>query len=492
MIARVVRSAVAGLTAAAVACSEPDRQAASTPTDSTALADSVAAEERSTLAARMREPRLGDLDSMRARRVIRVLVPQSRTYFFYDGLRERGTAAEFFREFETWLNQRLHSERTPTAVVFLPVARDRLLGDLVAGRGDIAAGALAITDRRRQAVDFSRPIAEGIHEIVVTGPGAPPLARLEDLAGREVYVRASSGYAEAVAALNERFAARGLAPVRIRAANEDLEDEDILELVDEGVVPITIVSDYIIDFWGTVLDSLTPRPDLVVTSDRSLGYAIRKDSPALRSALDAFVASHREGTSFGNTVLRRYLQDNRWVRSTDATAERRRVASTIEFFRRYAAQYDLDYLLLLAQGYQESQLRQDLRSQVGAVGVMQVLPSTAEAPPISIRDVATSADANIQAGAKYMRHLAGTYFADSALTPFNRQVFALAGYNAGPNRVRSLRRMAQREGLDPNVWFQNVELIAGREIGRETTTYVRNILKYYITYQLTLDSTATR
>jgi membrane-bound lytic murein transglycosylase MltF len=473
------------------ACGEPARRPAHPPPDSAAAA-TLPDTTRSTLAAAMRRARFGDLDGMRARRAIRVLVPSSRTYFFYDGLRERGTAAEFFREFESWLNKRLRTERTPTAVVFLPVSRERLLTDLVAGRGDIAAGALAVTERRRQAVDFTRPVADSVAEIVVTGPGAPPLARLEDLAGREVYVRMSSGYAEALAALNRTLAAQGRPPIRIRAANEDLEDEDILELVNGGVVPITIVSDYVARFWGTILDSLTLRPDLAVTRDRSLAYAVRKSSPQLLAQLDAFVAGHRIGTSFGNTVARRYLRDNRWVRRTDATLERRRIASTIGYFRRSAGEYDLDVLLLMAQGYQESQLRQDLTSPAGAVGVMQLLPSTAEAPPISIRGVATNAEANIRAGAKYMRHLADTYFADTTLTRFNRQVFALAAYNAGPGRVASLRRMARAEGLDGDVWFQNVELVAGREIGTETTTYVRNILKYYVTYQLTVDTTAAR
>jgi membrane-bound lytic murein transglycosylase MltF len=481
---------LASLLLLAGACGEA-RQPPQHPADSAAAAmppDS----SRATMAAMMRRPHFGDFDSMRARRAIRVLVPTSRTYFFTDGLRERGTTAEFFRRFEEWLNQRQRTITTPTAIIFLPVSRDRMLTDLVEGRGDIAAGALAVTERRRQAVDFSQPVAQGIAEIVVTGRGAPPLSRIEDLSGREVFVRASSGYAEALATLNQSLVAQGRPPVAMRAAHEDLEDEDILELVDAGVVPITIVSDYVARFWDTVLDSITPRPDLAVTTGRELAYAVRKGSPLLRAQLDAFIPSHRIGTSFGNTVMRRYLQNSRWVRGTDATAERRRVQATIGYFQRYARQYDLDLLLLMAQGYQESRLRMDLTSHAGAVGVMQVLPSTAEAPPISVRGVRTNMDANIRAGAKYMRWLADEFFADTTMTPFNRQVFALAAYNAGPGRVSRLRRMAEREGLNPDVWFQNVELVAGREIGVETTTYVRNILKYYVTYQLTLDTAATR
>lgn len=480
----------------AIACREQAGQGTRPPADSVAAAaDSIARPAldtaRELLLAGVRQPRFGDLDSMRARRAIRVLVPSSRTYFFYDGLRERGTAAEFFREFETWLNKRQRTERTPTAVIFLPVSRDHLLADLAAGRGDIAAGAITVSERRAQAVDFTRSLADSVSEIVVTGPGAPALSSIDDLSGQEVYVRASSIYAEALIDLNRQLAARGKAPVRIKPANEDLEDEDILDLVDAGVVPITIVNDYVARFWDTVLDSITPHPDLAIVRDRRIAYAIRQGSPQLMAQLNAFIPSHRIGTSFGNTVARRYLRDNRWVRNTNATAERRRVTATVGYFRRYARQYDLDVLLLMAQGYQESQLRQDLRSHAGAVGVMQVLPSTAEAPPISIRNVSTDPDANIRAGAKYMRWLADNFFDDTTMTRFNQQVFALAAYNAGPGRVSSLRRMARREGLNPDVWFQNVELVAGREIGTETTTYVRNILKYYVTYQLTVDSAGT-
>ena len=474
---------------AAAACSKPPTPLPQQPEDTLPLASS---EDQLGLLAAMRQPWTGDLESMRARRVIRVLVPPNRTTFFHDGLRERGTTVEVMRSFEAWLNRRYRTEETPTAIVFIPASREHFLTHLVQGRGDIAAGGVAVTERRKRAVAFTDPIRTGGFQIVVTGPGAPPLARIEDLSGQEVYIRASSHYAEAVTEINRRFAAEGRPAIRIRPANEDLEDEDILELVNAGVVRITIVNRFLARFWDAVLDSLTPREDLEIARDQDIAYAVRPTSPQLLTLLNEFLARRRVGTPFGNTIWRRYVENNRWVRSEQATIERRRVEATIDFFRRYASEYDLDYLLLMAQGYQESQLSQAARSPVGAVGVMQLLPSTASAPPISIRNVSTNMEANIRAGAKYMRHLADDYFADSSLTPFNRQVFALAGYNAGPNRISRLRRVARREGLDGDVWFQNVELIAGREIGTETTTYVRNILKYYVTYQLTLDSTPAR
>jgi membrane-bound lytic murein transglycosylase MltF len=479
---RTLRTVLACLVLAA-ACREPAPDVARGSADS---ATALPGTDLSALAA-LRRPAFGDLDSLRARRTIRVLLPMSHTYFFYDGLRERGFSVEELREFETWLNRRLRTERTPIGVVFIPASRERFLTDLAQGRGDIAAGGVAVTEHRRHAVAFTDPIRANGLQVVVTGPGAPPLARLEDLAGREVYVRASSSYAEALARLSQRFTAEGRAPIRIRPANANLEDEEILELVSAGVVPITVVNRFLARFWRTALDSLTVREDLVVADHQAIAYAIRRDSPQLRALLNEFLRTHRLGTAFGNTVWRRYLETNRWVHDPRATEERRRVEATIGLFRRHARTYDLDYLLLLAQGYQESQLRQDLRSRAGAVGVMQLLPSTAAAPPISVPGIARSADANIRAGAKYLRHLQDTYFADTTLSDLDRHLFALAAYNAGPGRVASLRRMARTAGLDDHVWFQHVELIAAREIGRETTTYVRNILKYYVTYQLAFE-----
>ena len=473
----------------AISCGKAEQQVTQQPE-----ADTLSTQEAHdlSLASALRRPRLGDLDSMRARRTIRVLVPMNRTFFFYDGARERGFTVEYFRDFEQWLNRRFHTERTPTAVVFLPASREHFLSDLVQGRGDVAAGGVGVTERRARAVAFTEPLRTGGFHIVVTGPGAPPLRRLEDLAGREVYIRTSSVYAETIIEFNRRLAAEGLPPVRIRPANEDLEDEDILELVNAGVQPITIVARYLARFWSSALDSLRPREDLVLADQRELAYAVRKTSPQLRALLNEFLATRRVGTAYGNVMFNRYLVRNPWVLNPRATAERRRVTATIGFFRRHAQTYDLDYLLLMAQGYQESQLRQELHSPRGAVGVMQLLPRTADAPPISIHDVSTNAGNNIRAGAKYLRYLETTYFADSAFTPFNRQVFALAAYNAGPGRIAGLRRMAREEGLDPYVWFGNVEVLAGQEIGTETTTYVRNILKYYVTYQLTLDSTRSQ
>lgn len=138
---------------------------------------------------------------------------------------------------------------------------------------------------------------------------------------------------------------------------------------------------------------------------------------------------------------------------------------------------------MAAQGYQESGLDQSVRSPVGAIGVMQVMPATARDKAVNIPDI-DKLESNIHAGIKYNRWVMNNFYGDPAITRLNKGLFAFASYNAGPGRVAGLRKQAAAEGLDPNKWFGNVELVAAKRIGRETVTYVSNIYKYYLAYQM--------
>jgi membrane-bound lytic murein transglycosylase MltF len=424
-----------------------------------------------------------DLDSLVARRIIRVLVVPSRILYFVDGARQRGASYEAGHEFEQQLNRKLRTGALPVELVFIPVARDQLISRLAEGRGELAIGDITVTPDRRRLVDFSEPIFTGVREVVVTGPGAPPLHSVEDLAGQEVFVRASSSFAESIRRLNAEWKGRGLRPITIRPADENLEDGDILELVNAGLVPITVVDSFNAAVYAPDLSDVTVRNDLAVATGGTLAWAMRKGTPELRAAVNEFVREHRVGTTFGNVLVRRYFRENRWLHNPAKPDDQRRFDAVAPAFRKYSAEFGLDPLLLLAQGYQESGLDQRRKSHAGAVGVMQIKPSTAAGPPIGITHV-ERLDSNVRAGAKYLRFVIDRYFQDSAMTPLDRQVFAIAAYNAGPARIAGLRRRAAAEGLDPNRWLRNVDLIAAREIGRETVDYVGNIYKYYLAYSL--------
>ena len=179
------------------------------------------------------------------------------------------------------------------------------------------------------------------------------------------------------------------------------------------------------------------------------------------------------------------------MKNARSDEDMKRFRSMIDLFRKYSDRYKFDYLLMAAQGYQESQLDQSKRSHVGAIGVMQVMPATARDKAVHIPDI-EKLESNIHAGIKYNRWVVDNFYNDPAINPANRQLFAFASYNAGPGKVSRLRKEAAAQGLDPNRWFNNVELIAAKRIGRETVQYVSNISKDYLAYQMVIQQSKAR
>lgn len=430
----------------------------------------------------------GDFDGMLARRMVRVLVPYNRTLYFVDlGGRQRGMSYDFMHEYEAQLNRNRGRGVLRVEVVFIPVARDQLLPMLVAGHGDIAAADLTITPERQKLVDFLTPVATGVSEVVVTGPGAPSLRTLDDLAGQQVFVQRNSSYYESLTALNAQFVRRQLAPMKLRESPGHFETEDLLEMANAGLVKIVVSDKHLADFWRQVFPDLKVHPELVLRSGGDIAFAIRKGSPKLQAELNAYIRNHRAGTLFGNLVLRKYLRSTQWARNAVSDAERAKFDSMVTLFRKYGDRYGVDWLLMAAQGYQESRLNQQQRSQVGAIGVMQLMPATGK--EMNVGDV-TQLEPNIHAGIKYMRTVVDTYFKDGSVDSLNRLLFGFASYNAGPNRIRRLREVARTRGLDPDVWFNHVERIAAEQIGKETVQYVANIYKYYVAYTLVQEEVA--
>ncbi|MHA7815970.1 MAG: MltF family protein [Pseudohaliea sp.] len=436
-------------------------------------------------------PWTGDLDGMAERRLIRVLTVYGPGRFYLDEGRGAGLVAELVKRFEDHVNEELERGHLRVNTMIIPVARNQLVPALLAGRGDIIAAGLTITPERAGEVAFSIPNSKPLDEILVTGPGAPPIERVEDLSGQTVYLRLTSSYAESVRQLNERLSEEGMAPVTIEPMPESLEDDDLIEMVNAGLLPWAIVDEYKLQLWDGVFTDLTPRPDITFREAGRLAWAMRKDSPQLRESVNAFLRENREGTLIGNVLRNRYIRDFDWAANALDRADYARFEALEDLFRRYGERYGIEYLMAAAQGYQESRLDQSVRSHAGAVGIMQLLPSTAADPNVGIPDISTEEN-NIHAGIKYMDFIRSRYFDDPAISDLDQLLLSLAAYNAGPARVGSLRRAAEAVGYDPNVWFDNVEVLAAREIGRETVQYVTNIYRYYLTYRMVASNALLR
>jgi membrane-bound lytic murein transglycosylase MltF len=264
----------------------------------------------------------------------------------------------------------------------------------------------------------------------------------------------------------------------------NLEDEDLLQMTSAGLIKITVADDFLADFWKQILPPLVVHRTVTVAEGEQIAYAMRPGSPELKTELDAFVKNNRRGTAMGNVLFTKYLKNTKFVKSATSPAELQKFQTLLDLFHTYGDRYGVDWLLMAAQGYQESGLDQNAHSKVGAVGVMQVMPATGK--DMKVGDI-SEIEPNINAGVKYMRMVIDTNFKDEPMDDLNKGLFAFASYNAGPARVKSLRTEVAKAGLNPNVWFNNVERIASKRVGRETVQYVGNIYKYYIAYKLALD-----
>lgn len=454
-----------------------------------ARAQDPASPQHETLQQAVLEPFQGDWDEMRQRRMLRVLIVYSRMLYYVDRGKQRGINYEFFKAFEDEINAGLKNPRLRFHVVFIPVPRDALIPALLEGRGDLAAANLTVTPQRAQQVDFAAPILDDVSEVVVTGPAGPPIPTIEALAGRTVHIRRSSSYWEHLEALNQRLLQEGRPPVKLVPVSEDLENEDLLEMVNAGLIQATVCDGHQVVFWKQLYGNLSFDLAVAVSSGRSIAWMMRKNSPQLKAVVDSFVRTHRKGTSFGNQRFQAYQKKPSSVLAATSGAAIRKFRQTLELFRKYGSRYELDHLLVMAQGYQESRLDHNVRSRVGAIGIMQLMPATGA--QMRVGDI-RQLEPNIHAGVKYLRYVENTYFDEPRLDPVVKALFAFASYNAGPSRVLSLRKEAARRGLDPDRWFRNVEYVVAEKVGQETVTYVSNIFKYYIAYQLVADAERER
>lgn len=443
----------------------------------------------------MLKPWEGDLPDMLDRRVIRVLTTYSKTFFFIDKGTQRGATHDLFIAFEKSLNQQLEKDKKlkqrhlKVRIVFVPVERDQLLTALNEGKGDIVAANLTVTPSREQRVTFTQPLYTNVKELLLSGPTSPQVDNLEQLSGKTVFVRTSSSYYESLQALNAHFAKESRPPVTLEVAPEALEDEDLIEMLNAGLIPLIVVDHHKAQFWKQVFPKIQIHENIVLRDNGEIAWAVRKNNPQLLALLNNFVKKNAKGSTLGNTLFLRYLKNAAYVKNAAAEKERQKFLAMVDLFKKYGERYQIDWLLMAAQGYQESRLNQTVRSPVGAIGVMQVMPSTGK--ELKVGDI-RSVEPNIHAGVKYMRWMIDRYYADKPMTPLDKVLFTFASYNAGPARIARLRVETEKRGFNPNVWFGNVEHLAAEKIGAETVTYVSNIYKYYIAYRLIMDDLARK
>lgn len=439
------------------------------------------------------EPWTGDLDGMKDRQVIRILVPYSKTLFFYDKEKEMGVLHEMGLSLEKWANTHADgaADEGNIRIVFVPVAEDRLLPDLKAGLGDIAAGGLTTEPEGMIGLELSGALAPNSGAVIVTRKRGDPVPELERLSGRQVAIHATSAAYLPLRQLSDKMVAEGKRPINLITVPEELQDEDLLQMVNGGLLSVAVVDGYVAAFWSQVLSGIVVRDDLLDYGGNELAWAVREDSPQLKRLMEGFLARNKPST-FAAASLKKYLGDTALPNNATADGEMVKFNQAIDMFKKYGDAYDLDHLMMMALGYQESRLNQKARNPYGPVGMMQITQATAATSVVGIRGIEKDAGRNVEAAAKYLRYIADSYLADPNMDQTNRTLMAFVGYNAGPKNLERVRDAAVKSGLNPNVWFNNVELAAAQTLGRKSVEYVSNIYKYYTAYRVAVGDPALR
>jgi membrane-bound lytic murein transglycosylase MltF len=424
-------------------------------------------------------PWTGDFDGMFTRGRIRMLVPYSRSLFYVEEGKSHGLTADLARDFETYLNNK-HAKALAgrkITVTVIPTTRDRLLSDLVDGKGDISGGNLTATGSRMRIVDFVAPTETApAQELLVSGPNAAAVATVDDLSGKRVNVRQASSYLESLEALNERFSGASKPSMRLVTMPDALEDEDVLEMLNAGLFDYTVVDSWKANLWAETLPRIKVHENIALRTGGTIGWAIRKQSPKLQAELDGFYKTASQQGLIAARLTRHRERLREIKNSSDTTASH--FDQKLALLKQYGKQYPFDPLMLVAEGFRES--HRDAGAGLAAAGT--------PTPPTSAAEV----DANVQAATKYIDQIMATSFADAKFSELDRSLFTFASYKVSPEKIAGLRQEAAKRGLDPNQWFNNVEQVSAEKLGLETTAYIRNVLKYGVASKIAMEAPATQ
>ncbi len=437
------------------------------------------------------KPYRGDLSTILETRVLRVLTSRNSFDYFIHAGRHGGYQYEMVKAFTKALNRKHSGERNLTPIRFelLPVRSEQLIPMLLAGKGDLIAARMTITEQRAEQVLFSIPYRTVDERLVARSDlqGLEEIRELSDFSGLRISARRSSSYYESLLKANRQLESEGLTPIVIETVDEALETEDVLALVAAGRFPMTTADSIIAETAVSLHPALTVIPGVALREGGRLAWAVHPESTALQGALNAFLPRYREGSLLGNIAVKKYFEDAGQLRVRNGAKEAGGLSPYDDLLRIYADRYDFDWRLMAAVAYQESEFDQSARNRSSATGLFQIKPETAREPYVDIPDIAGEENAanNIHAGIKYLAWIKARYF-DSVegMEEAERIRMALAAYNAGPRTLINARRRAQRMGLDPNIWFQHVELALLEARKTEPVKYVSDINQYYVSYIL--------
>ncbi|MFZ3182637.1 MAG: lytic transglycosylase F [Pseudomonadales bacterium RIFCSPLOWO2_12_59_9] len=428
-----------------------------------------------SLHAEKNAPPAHDLAEIRSSGVLRVLINQSRNSSAEVKGQALGTEQQRLRAFEQYLNR---DNSRKLSIKLIPKAKNQLLPALLRGEGDLVVPGELLNPGQEQAVSASRALHAQVPVVLVSAKGARRYLRLQQLAGRSLTLAQGSAAEEAIRQVNQQLAARHLAPILIEWADPSLAVEDVLEMVQAGLYPLTAVELPIAERWAKVMPKLRIDRHLQLDNRGDMHWYLSRQAPMLGATLERFLQSYVSPADQDAAFLRVNRRAYR-VHNPLARADRQKLEKLRPLLQRHALQNDFDWLSLAALAYKESSFNPRARGGNAPSGLMQITASAAQSVGVSN---SKSLEGNVQAAAKYMGMLRRRFFASPQIAESERLAFVLAAYNMGPERVQGLRAEARRRGLNPNQWFFQVERVAMEQVGMGVVGYVSSVNKYQLAF----------
>ncbi len=433
---------------------------------------------------RQRETWLGDLDGMLKRGQLRVLLPFSRTFFFQENDQELGLSAEIFQRYEQFLHDQVVLGNKKMKLIFLPTPKEHLIEDLLTGKGDIAIADLLLPPEQEKHVTFVSPVTLEIQEILVTGPNSPQFKSIFNLSGQEITVHEDSSYAASLQKLNNTLTSINRKPVTLHIADAFLEDEDLLEMTEAGLLPMTVIDSHVGAFWATVFPHIKLHNKIALRTAKEISWAVRPNTPLLQKNIRSFKKNGYLPQDGHLGLTEHYRKKDGFIKNSLSLPALERYHSTVALLEKYGKKYTFPSLLLAALAYQESQFDLSWPGENGQVGLMGINLSTVldEGLEIDLQQI-RKPEYNIQTAGRYLRFLADRYFSSPRLSELNRNLMAIAAYASGPEQVIAARKRAALAGYNPDIWLNHVETTMLPKNGKDTAQYVRNIYKYFKAYE---------
>ncbi|WP_444921518.1 transporter substrate-binding domain-containing protein [Microbulbifer sp. CnH-101-G] len=424
------------------------------------------------------EERITDWKGIKKTGVIRLLTYNGpTTYFLWKGLL-MGFDYDLAKAFAD-------KHKLQLQIIVVPYEED-LADWLRAGRGDFAGAELNITSSYEdKGMVFTKPYVESADQIV-SSKDKPPIEKIQDLSGRKLTLRAYSSFIDTAKTLRDA----GI-NVEIQVAPPDMSQSQIFSLIADGLIDATISSS------GRAKIESSVQPNLVLGTllgdPQPQGWLVLRQNWHLLKNLNKFIESYRKTAQYKKDYAAYFEPNKRFMqRVSSRVIPGENLSPYDNLVKESAFKYDFDWRMIVAQMWQESNFNPKAVSPVGAQGLMQVMPATAEEmgfpPPLF------EPERGIKAGVKYMDWVRDRF--NPSLPTVNRLWFTLASYNAGYGHLLDAQRLAKQLGLDPNVWFDNVEVAMlklaqpqyfkraryGYVRGSEPVQYVRNISNLYKAY----------